>query len=304
MTGQVPTPLSFLEAVQGYTEGGSRSSADRPIRLAVVDPAYAAFSTYPAAPPPARVTFEGESTLSTKAYGYVSGFIPWPGLRVFLVPIGNTYVIGGAIQAQSPQGFWQNAAGTESGVEFGGGSYYDTDEGLVIAGDASISGDLSVTGVGARKFAYKPSATGRTVTTNSADPHLTMTLGPGDWLITFDLIIGAANGDIKTAWSVAGQTFYTLKTCWGPSPYTVDTTTADETQGRDAVPMRTGVHQYGTDVVYGLNSASFYSSAWERGMVRITTSGTVALHWAQETADVPTPTVIAGGSYMIAERVA
>jgi hypothetical protein len=138
--------LSFLEAVTGFHRSSSRSSADRPVRLAVIDPAYNPWSGYPDAPPPARVTFEGESVLSTKAYGYAGGFIPWAGMRVFLVPIGNTYIIGGAINTQTPQGFWANAAGTESGVEFGGGSFFDTDEGLVIAGDASISGDLTVAG--------------------------------------------------------------------------------------------------------------------------------------------------------------
>jgi hypothetical protein len=140
------TALSFLDAVAGYVDSGSRSSADRPIRLATVDPAYTPWVAYPAAPPPARVTFDGESTLSGKAYPYASGFIPWAGSRVVLVPIGNSYLITGALSPQTPQGFWQNAAGTESGVEFGGGSFYDTDEGLVIAGDAAVSGDTDLAG--------------------------------------------------------------------------------------------------------------------------------------------------------------
>lgn len=92
-TNGVPSALSFLEAVQGFTESGSRSSADRPVRLAVVDPAYAG------APALARVTFEGESTLSTKAYPYSTPVVA--GDRVALLPIGNTYLIIGAIGGPS-----------------------------------------------------------------------------------------------------------------------------------------------------------------------------------------------------------
>lgn len=136
--------LSFLEAVAGFSRGRGLSSAERPIRLAVVDPAYDPWSTYPGAPPPARVTFEGESTLSGKAYPIVGGFIPRAGVRVWLLPVGSTYIIGGQLDQQVPQGFWSNADGTDAGVEFGGGSYFDVDEGLVLAADAAIAGDLSV----------------------------------------------------------------------------------------------------------------------------------------------------------------
>ncbi len=136
--------LSFLEAVAGFSRGRNVSSADRPIRLAVIDPAYDPWDTYPAAPPPARVTFEGESDLSGKAYPIVAGFIPRAGVRVWLLPVGNTYVIGGQIDQQVPQGFWSDVDGADAGVEFGGGSYFDASEGLVLAGDAAIAGDLSI----------------------------------------------------------------------------------------------------------------------------------------------------------------
>jgi hypothetical protein len=298
MTGQVPTPLSFLEAVQGFTEGGSRSSADRPIRLAVVDPAYNAWAGYPSAPPPARVTFEGESTLSTKAYGYVGGFIPWPGLRVFLVPIGNTYVIGGAIQTQTPQGFWSNAAGTESGVEFGGGSYLDTDEGLVIAGDAAISGDLSVAGVGAVKWKRKPSDTSRTNTvTVATDPHLTgLVLEPGTWELWVSLNMSGSTGDIKTKWIFTGGAADTLKTCWGPSD-------ATELQSRTNTMARMAVHQPETEVGYGLNDTGAYASALEWGLVTVTTQTSWSLQWAQQAADATNATQLRSRSYARATRL-
>jgi hypothetical protein len=138
----IPTAVSFLDAVTGHLDNGRTSSADRPIRLAVVDPAYDPFAAYPAATPPARVTFDGESTLSGKAYAVAQGFIPRPGQRVWMVPVGTTYLISGAVSAQTPQGFWQAADGTDSGVELGGGSYFDTTEGLYLETDATVAGDL------------------------------------------------------------------------------------------------------------------------------------------------------------------
>lgn len=297
-------PLAFLDAVAGYTRAQSSSSADRPIKLAKVDPAYDGFADpYPQPVPAARVTFEGESTLSVKAYPVANGFIPSPNQRVYMVPIGTSYLIAGAVNPQTPQGFWQDADGSDYGVELGGGSYWDSSSGLVLETDAEIQGDLWVGGIGAERFAMKPSVTSRTNSTSAVDPNLTLTLGAGDWLINFDLIMGGLNGDIKTAWTVTGQSFYSLKTCWGPSPFTVGTATALEAQGRDAVPMRVGVHQYATDVVYGMNSTSFYTSAWERGLVRFATGGTVTLSWAQETTDA-TASSLQGGSYMTAKRVA
>jgi hypothetical protein len=138
--------VAFLDAVSGYAQSGPRSSADRPIKLAIVDAAYDPFVDYPDQPPPARVTFEGESTLSTKAYAIAGGVIPLAGQRVWLVPIGNSYLIGGTCGTHNSQGFWESADGTEAGVEFGAGSYINDAEGLVVAGDASFTGDVMVDG--------------------------------------------------------------------------------------------------------------------------------------------------------------
>lgn len=139
--------LDFLQSIAGYTRNApsnGSSSSDRPIRLAVIDPAYNAFSgVYPNGVNPARVTFEGESTLSGKYYPVAVGYIPGPGQRVWLVPIGTTYMIAGAVSTDQAQGFYD---GTATGVEFGGGNYFDTLEGLALETDASIGGALDVAG--------------------------------------------------------------------------------------------------------------------------------------------------------------
>lgn len=143
---RVPTSISFLDAVTGHVENSRTSSADRPIRLAAIDPAYDPFVDWPGPPPAARVTFEGEDAVSGKAYTVAQGFIPRAGQRVWMVPIGNSYLISGAVNAQTPQGFWQSPSGADSGVELGGGSYFDTWEGLVLETDAAVAGGLTVAG--------------------------------------------------------------------------------------------------------------------------------------------------------------
>ena len=80
----------LLAAVAGYNAATKDpSSADRPIRLAVVDPSYS--SGWP------KITFEGESTLSGKTYPHLDSYSPSPSDRVVLVPVGTTWLIVGAV---------------------------------------------------------------------------------------------------------------------------------------------------------------------------------------------------------------
>lgn len=136
-------PISFLDGIAGYVRNSTNGAADKGIRLAVIDPAYNPFSSpYPDGIPLPKVTFEGETTLSGKAYAVASGYIPSPGARVWMVPIGNSWLIAGAATQYSAQGFYAEPDGSLVGVEFGGGSYFDTDAGLILETDAEIQGDL------------------------------------------------------------------------------------------------------------------------------------------------------------------
>lgn len=301
--------LDFLQAIAGYTrntaksEPGISNSANRPIRLALIDPAYSPFtSPYPNGIPAARVTFEGEGTLSGKYYPVAQGFIPMASQRVFMVPIGTTYLIAGGANPQTAQGFYQ---GTVTGMEFGGGSYFDTVEGLQLETDAYVAGDLVVDGIGATRDILKGTDTSRVSASVVADPQLTMSFPGGTWRIDMDLVFSGSSGDIMTSWTVTGANASTnLRTCWGPSPFTIDTTTADETQGRDSVPMRTGVHLHATNVPYGTNSASSYTSAWERAVIDFPSGGTVTLAWGQETTDAANASIMRAASLMSARRIA
>lgn len=276
-------PLDFLDAVAGFQRSQSRSSADRAIRLAVVDPAYNPWAAYPDPPAPARVTFEGETTLSTKAYAYANGYIPYAGTRVVLVPIGNTYLITGSLDPQTPQGFWQSDDGLDSGVEFGGGSYYNTDDGMVIAGDLAVSGDLSVTGVGA--YLSKIQGGSGPSVANSTSPlqraaSLTLPLSVGTWECHLYGAYTSVGGDIKVAWEFSGTCTGTRHS-YGMSPFTINTNTQFATPSRDAAAARNSVHGYTTEVPYGANDSTNQAGFHEHGFLVVTVAGNWTIGYAQ-----------------------
>lgn len=141
--------LTFLDSIAGYVRNSpsnGSSSADRPIRLAKIDSTYAPFSTgYPAdGAPAARVIFEGEDQLSGKYYPVANGFVPARNQRVWMVPIGTTYLIAGGANQETTQGWYSNADTNTIGVEFGDGNYFDTLEGLQLKTDASFDGSVYV----------------------------------------------------------------------------------------------------------------------------------------------------------------
>jgi len=291
-------PMTFLDGISGYVRTSTDGSADKGIRLAVIDPAYDPFDPpYPDGIPLPRVTFEGEATLSGKHYAVASGYVPQPGARVYMVPIGKTWLIAGAVTHYSAQGFYADPAAGTVGVEFGDGSYYDIDSGLVILGDGDFRGDLSIGGIGKSVDVIKTGNTSRANNTMADDPTLFADLDIGTWFVDFDIIWGGVTGDLKTAWNVTGTTAsYSLKTCLGPGP-------GVELQSRDNTQMRHSVHQYGTEITYGANSNTLYYGLKEYGLIRFTTAGRVAFRWAQETTDA-TASIVVGGSTLRARRIA
>ena len=83
-------PAVFLDAMLDYQ--GNASDADNPRHtlLATVDPSY---SGPPALP---KVTFDGETALTSKTYNYL-GQAPKPGSRVLMQAVGATSLIVGPI---------------------------------------------------------------------------------------------------------------------------------------------------------------------------------------------------------------
>lgn len=139
--------LTFLQSVSGYAQSLRDSSADKPIRLATIDPSFDPFVNYPNPPPLPKVTFDGESTLSGKQYPYVNGYVPAPGNRVWMVPVGTTYLICGLIENPGLQGWYRD--GATYGIELGNGNYYDNNGGLVLSNQPlTVSGKRTISNVG------------------------------------------------------------------------------------------------------------------------------------------------------------
>lgn len=101
----------FLDSILDYGDSGTAppSSADRPIRLGTIDPAYSWGL--------AQVLFDGETLMGLKGYAWnaSAGWDPSPGERVFLVPVGTSYLIGGPVKTSptflrpitlTPLGVW------------------------------------------------------------------------------------------------------------------------------------------------------------------------------------------------------
>ena len=81
-------PGQFFDAVAEYDRSANNETKGHP-RFATVDSAYAGTG-------PARVIFDGESVLTTKAYNFI-GSPPVAGARVFMQPVANTYVVNGML---------------------------------------------------------------------------------------------------------------------------------------------------------------------------------------------------------------
>lgn len=79
--------------------GDAMPDTARAARLAIVDPDYVGG--------PARVTFDGEDTLSGKGYPWLAPYSPSPGDRVVMLPIGKlSYVIvgGSTVKLEAEKG--------------------------------------------------------------------------------------------------------------------------------------------------------------------------------------------------------
>lgn len=91
---------ALLGAIVGFAatpKSPQPAPQDKPIKLGTIDPTYRGFG-------PARVTFDGEISMSAKYYVNTAGPVA-PSSRVWLAPVGKTYVIAGIIPSATAPGF-------------------------------------------------------------------------------------------------------------------------------------------------------------------------------------------------------
>lgn len=85
----IPSVGDFLDIIAGYAEEPSHYHKHEVVKFGVVDPSYS--SGRP------RITFDGETVMSTKQYPYLKHYSPGKNHRVLLLRVSNTYVIIGEI---------------------------------------------------------------------------------------------------------------------------------------------------------------------------------------------------------------
>jgi hypothetical protein len=125
--------LTFLQSVSGFVQAQRASSADRPALIGVVDATYDPMVNYPAAPPLPKVTVEGEPTLSGKQYAVLNGYLPEPGDRALMLPVGTTYILVGKVTNPSFQGFGRKDGTSDWVVEFGAGNDIGSASGMRLS---------------------------------------------------------------------------------------------------------------------------------------------------------------------------
>jgi hypothetical protein len=167
----------FLRAISKFTqEQGKTSSANKAIRLGLVDYAYDPQDFLGGINP--RILFDGESVVSQKRYTVMPPYYPIPGQRVCLIPVGTTYLIIGAVVnvPQDPKvdiftstDIWEKPAGARMiriQVQGGGGA----GGGAPATPTGNTSG-----GAGGGGGGYGESW----ISANGVDPSVTVTVGTG-----------------------------------------------------------------------------------------------------------------------------
>lgn len=135
-------------------------------------------------------------------------------------------------------------------------------------------------------------------TTFTADDELTATLLANSvYLVEFEIHYATLNvAGFKTDWTTPAGSVG-LKSVLGPG------STQSESAANN-ISGRFGVHGYGTAVAYGnRNDSANQLVARENSVITTTSSGTVAIRWAQVTSNAGS-TRVAAGSFMRIRKLA
>lgn len=175
-----------------------------------------------------------------------------------------------------------------------------TDDSLSVALNLTVTGNLTVSGIGQERYVVKPSDTARTSTTTVADdPHLTATVVAGGvYIVRFVIFATTADStstDLKTGWNVpAGSTG--LKMMHGPGDTAADFSTSNNTKGRFSG------RQYATTGNYQAETNAI--AVLEESIITIGgAAGSVTFQWSQSASSASAVTVLAS-SYLHIRRLA
>ncbi|MFJ5923847.1 hypothetical protein ACIQF6_14740 [Kitasatospora sp. NPDC092948] len=230
--------------------------------------------------------------------------------RVYTAALGGIIPNGSAVGAYAGQ--WRDGGGGAGVLERFNGTVWEAALRLGIAGRvelgdvsltrsgtamATLTGGLTVTGVGGWLTAYKTVAQPISAsTTMTNDTHLFLPLAANaTYLLDGDLVYEGPNptlGDIKMDWTIpAGATMQ-----WAPFGAPISATTNLQIDSQDTA----------NTVQRALGTFGFPSRQTARPVGRITTTGTAGalqLRWAQNTSNAAATTMHVG-SWIRLHRVA
>lgn len=228
-----------------------------------------------------------------------SGILDWGGSGGtspinMLLAATSSDVINTRAGADTTGRFLQSADGT---MAWGPGTASrDVTLNRTGTGVLSVGGSLVMTGVGQSLTAYKTADTSRTSTaTATADPHLSIAIpSAGTWEISgvlSYLALGPGGGDMKFTFTFSGTV--TAASSWWVSGGVLPTSIS---------AVNAGVIPIGTTTPVG-GDTTILVGAQPDGTLTCTTSGTLAVSWAQNTSTA-TATTLKAGSRIRATRIA
>lgn len=248
----------------------------------------------------------GAATLSRTSGGSLSANANYQSQRSATTDVAYSALLTGdtfdraRIYADGKLELGSGSAARDTNLYRSGVNTLATDDSLSVALNLTVTGNLSVSGIGQERYVLKPSDTARTSTTTVADdPHLTTTVvANGVYFVRFVIFATTADPagtDIKTAWNVpAGSTG--LKMMHGPGDTAADFSSGNNTKGRFSG------RQYATTGNYQTEGNAV--AILEESIITIGgTAGNVAYQWAQTVSDTDAVTVLAS-SYMQIRRLA
>jgi len=90
----------FLEMTAEHTRRTLEGAGSRSTKLATIDENYPTDPYYAGGLNGPKVTFDGDTTLSSNGFAILPhSYIPTAGDRVVMLPVGNTYIIVGSVDA-------------------------------------------------------------------------------------------------------------------------------------------------------------------------------------------------------------
>lgn len=173
----------------------------------------------------------------------------------------------------------------------------DISLGGIVTTDLHVAGDITSDGldwIWTKRKTVETSRANSIVLIDDPDFQVMLEANTAYYIELMLFYSGNTTGDFRTAWSIptnAGG----LKFCMG---------LAASSTNREDSTMRSGIHGFGTEIIYGGYQAGFYNGALEKLTITTADPGLLKFRFAQGTANATDPAVVRVGSLMQVRKVA